>query len=114
MGFTEFLNEAVSEKEKEEFDPQELEMGIEDEKEHRDIYEIFKTILDEKNIEMPLTEEEYYQKIAEAHLRENPKYYSELKKLEGTSKNSEESKEVEEAVKPEAVSMIKSWMSKKK
>ena len=69
---------------KEEFDPKELEMGIKIESEHGDIYEDLLRWVDKKFIEvgMPWSKRELYEKIAKAHLREIPDYYSRLTKME--------------------------------
>lgn len=69
---------------KEEFDPKELEMGIKIESEHGDIYEDLLQWVDEQFIEvgMPWSKRELYEKIAKAHLREIPDYYSRLTKME--------------------------------
>jgi len=71
--FTEKINETI-----EPFDKKELEMGIKVESEHNDVYEY----LQEKFKDMPLTKTEFYEKIAKAHLREIPDYYSRLKIME--------------------------------
>lgn len=84
---------------KEEFDPKELEMGIKIESEHGDVYAELKKwagdLFREHSVEvmleddgeptMPWTEEEFYEKIAKAHLREMPDYYSRLTKMEKES-----------------------------
>ena len=69
---------------KEEFDPKELEMGIKIESEHGDIYEELRDWIDENQIQqgMPWSKKELYEKIAKAHLREIPDYYSRLTKME--------------------------------
>jgi len=67
---------------KETFDPKELEMGIKVESEHGDIYEYLDTYLETWNIQMPCKKEEFYERIAKAHLREIPDYYSRLSKME--------------------------------
>ena len=81
---------------KEEFDTKELEMGIKIESEHGDVYDELKKwagdLFREHSVEvmleddgepnMPWTEEEFYEKIAKAHLREMPDYYSRLTKME--------------------------------
>jgi len=69
---------------KEEFDPKELEMGIKIESEHGDIYEELRDWIDENQIQqgMPWSKRELYEKIAKAHLREMPDYYSRLTKME--------------------------------
>jgi hypothetical protein len=109
--FKEFFNkELITEEKEEEFDPKEIELGIEEEKEHKDIYDLLKAWADENKLEMPITEEEYYLMIVKAHLRENPAYYTDFLNCS----EEEIPKEIEEAVKPEAIAMIKSWMSKGK
>lgn len=57
-------------------------MGIEIEREHRDLLDLFKEKLAEKGVEMPLSDEEFFSMVAEAHLRELPDYYTRLKKME--------------------------------
>ena len=59
-----------------------LEIGIEIEKEHTDLYNYFKKYLDSFKIKMPISEVEFYKMIAEAHLRELPDYYDRLLKIE--------------------------------
>lgn len=58
----------------------ELEMGIEVEKEHKDVYDILK-----KEYDIDWTLEEFAKKIAEAHIKELPDYYTRLKKMESES-----------------------------
>ena len=71
--FTDKINES-----KEEFDSKELEMGIKIESEHNDVYEYLKDHFKY----MPISKEEFYERIAKAHLREIPDYYSRLKVME--------------------------------
>lgn len=85
MSFTTFLAEAmenpdmdVEEVSGEEFDTQEMELGMKEEKEHRDLYDIMKQCADDNKIEMPLSEDDFYLTIVKAHLREDDKYYSKL------------------------------------
>lgn len=59
-----------------------LKMGIKIESEHGDVYEYLDNYLEPFNIKMPFTKEEFYKKIAEAHLREMPDYYTRLVKME--------------------------------
>ena len=68
----------------EKFDPNELAMGIEVEKEHTDNPAIAK-------------------EIAKDHLAELPDYYTRLKKMEEEGKKELKSKEVEEALNPRGV-----------
>lgn len=71
--FTDRINES-----KENFDSKELQMGIKVESEHNDVYEY----LQEHFKDMPLSKEDFYKRIAKAHLREIPDYYSRLKIME--------------------------------
>lgn len=71
--FTEKINENKSE-----FNSNELDMGIKVESEHNDVYEYLKDHFGE----MPLSKSEFYEKIAKAHLKEIPDYYSRLKVME--------------------------------
>ena len=66
---------------KEDSDTQ-LEMGIKIEKEHNDIYEYLCKYLKDNELEMPLSEDEFAEKIAKAHLREMDDYYTRLIKME--------------------------------
>ena len=59
-----------------------IELGVAVEKEHKDIWDLFKKFVDDNKLEMPLTEEDFYKKIAEAHLKELPDYYTKLAKME--------------------------------
>lgn len=86
MSFTTFLAEAMENPDmdveevsgEEEFDPQEIETGMKEEKEHQDLYDIMKQCADDNKIEMPLSEDDFYLTIVKAHLREDDKYYSKL------------------------------------
>ena len=62
---------------------EELKIGIQIEKEHGDLYEYFKNFLSERGIDMPMNEDEFYERIARAHLREMKDYYTKLVKMEG-------------------------------
>jgi hypothetical protein len=89
--FTDKINES-----KEEFRVKELELGIKIESEHGDVYDELKNwakktfqdesvevMLDDKGDPiMPWTEKEFYEKIAKAHLKEIPDYYTRLNKME--------------------------------
>ena len=67
---------------KKEYDPIQLEKGIKIEKEHGDLYNFIEDYLSSYNMEMPLTEVEFCEIIAKAHLRELPDYYSRLENIE--------------------------------
>ena len=73
--FTDRINESNKDSE--------LEMGIKIESEHGDIYDHLDSYLESFNVPMPWSKEEFYKKIAEAHLREMPDYYTRLNKMEG-------------------------------
>jgi hypothetical protein len=64
------------------YDPKELEMGKKIEMEHNDIWRKLDSYLESFNIQMPFSEEEFYELIAKAHLRELPDYYTRLKIME--------------------------------
>lgn len=66
----------------ENIDPNELKMGIKIEKEHSDIWRRLDSYLESYNVAMPFTEDEFYELIAKAHLKELPDYYSRLKIME--------------------------------
>ena len=115
MSFREYFNEAMEEKEvEEEFDPKELERGIEVEREHKDIWDTLKTWADEHSLELPFTEEEFYAMVAKDHLKEIEDYYTRLDKMESEAGETTEEKPVEEAVSPEATKLVNSWKKKPK
>lgn len=60
----------------------ELEAGIKIESEHGNIYKELQSYLKENDVPMPWSEEEFYTKIAKAHLKEIPDYYTRLTKME--------------------------------
>lgn len=63
----------------------ELEMGIKIESEHLDVYEELEQWLKstfKDYSKMPWTKKEFYTKIAKAHLKELPDYYTRLAKME--------------------------------
>ena len=77
-------------------DDDQLKKGIKVESEHGDIYEQLKEWMDKTYKEystMPWSKEEFYGKIAKAHLREIPDYYKRLEKMEKEWKKNE-SKEI--------------------
>jgi len=79
-----FTDKVIKESvENEQFDPKELEMGVKIESEHNDIYNELKEW--SSDVKLPWSETEFYEKIAKAHLREIPDYYSRLKIMEGGS-----------------------------
>lgn len=60
----------------------ELQMGIEVQSEHEDVYNELKDLLDKSGIKMPWTREEFFKKIAKDHLKEIEDYYTRLKEME--------------------------------
>jgi len=61
----------------------ELKMGVEVESEHADTLDFFKKLLKKNDVEMPISDEEFFKMIALAHLREMKDYYTKLKAMEG-------------------------------
>jgi len=61
-----------------------LEMGVEVEKEHKDIFDHLSSLLGE---DMPWTLEEFCGKVAKAHLKEFSDYYTLLTKMENQAKS---------------------------
>ena len=55
-----------------------LEIGIEVEKEHKDLYERVKNMFEKNGIKMPISETEFYKTIAKAHIKEDKYYYDKL------------------------------------
>ncbi len=68
-----------------EFDPKQLEMGIKIEMEHNDVWDDIASYCDGHNIDHPMSEKDFYERIAKAHLSEIPDYYSRLKVMEEDS-----------------------------
>jgi hypothetical protein len=60
----------------------ELAAGSKIEAEHRGVYDLVKGMLDEQDCEMKMSEDEFFKRIALAHLEEMPDYYAKLKKME--------------------------------
>lgn len=56
----------------------ELDQGVEEEKEHDNLYSFLVDYLEAKDVEFPLSENEFYEWIAAAHLLEDQNYYSKL------------------------------------
>ena len=94
MSFREYFNEEMEEKEvEEEFDPKEIELGMEDEAVHKELYNKFKVWADENKLELPMTEEEFLMDIVTEHLRLNPTEYTDALKCKEGEEVVEESKE---------------------
>ena len=90
MSFRKFFLEEVEENIDNEFDSEQLEMGIETEKEHGDLYEVLENWAKENKLELPVSFDEFAEYITKAHLKEIPDYYTRLQKMEKDAKNSEE------------------------
>lgn len=65
---------------REAYSSREISMGIKEEKEHADVYDTYTKVLDKKKVKNPLTMEQFAKQVAKAHLKEDPKYYTKLKK----------------------------------
>jgi len=59
-----------------------LEIGTEVESEHESLYNSIDNYLESFNIQMPFDKKEFFRRIAETHLKEDPNYYTKLKKME--------------------------------
>lgn len=68
------------------YDAKELKMGIEVEKEHKDLFEKIKEFCDKNNLKMPFSEEEMFSIIAKSHIKEIGDYYQRLRKMEDEAK----------------------------
>jgi rubrerythrin len=55
-----------------------LEKGIEVEKEHTDVYELMEDFLKKHDLKMPLTRKEFFEMVAKAHIKEVKDYYDKL------------------------------------
>lgn len=75
------------EKKKDDYNPQEIKMGIEIEKEHKDLYDHLTDYLKSYNLQMPMSLEEFATWITKAHLREIPNYNTLLKQMEVSAKS---------------------------
>jgi hypothetical protein len=56
----------------------EHEIGMKVEKEHADVYDLFKKFIEKNNLEMPITKDEYYDMVIKAHTKESKTYYRDL------------------------------------
>ena len=64
------------------FEDKQLELGLNIEKEHNDIYEYLDKYFKDNNIANPLSEKDFYEMIAKAHIKEIPDYYTRLMVVE--------------------------------
>jgi len=60
----------------------ELKKGIKVEEEHEDLYDFFVKEFKKIDTDMPISKEDFYKKIAQAHLKEMPDYYTKLAQME--------------------------------
>ena len=67
-------------KTKEAYSKKEMGLGKKEEVEHMDIYDTFAQVFKRKNIKVPMTKEQFVVSVAKAHLKEDPHYYTKLKK----------------------------------
>ena len=65
-----------------------LKLGKKIEAEHQDLYTFFSNFCRANGLKMPITEDRFFEKIAEAHLREIKDYYTRLKQMEDAAKKS--------------------------
>lgn len=78
-----------------------LEMGIDVEKEHTDVYNFIKSKLEKKGEQMPISRDKFYSMIAKAHLKELKDYYTRLQKMEeGISKEAVDFSEINALIQP--------------
>jgi len=82
----EFLSKNLIGESKTDFDPIQLKAGIKVESEHGDVYEDLTRYLKSFDVPMPWSKMEFYKKIAKAHLREMPDYYTHLLRMESDNK----------------------------
>lgn len=68
------------------YDPKEIQMGVEAEKEHKNVYDLFESFCKKNNLKMPISEKELYEMITKVHLGELENYYTRLKKMEKEGK----------------------------
>lgn len=61
----------------------ESERGFEIEKEHKDLFELVNKKIEDGD---PISEEDFYSMIVNAHLKEIPDYYTRLEKMEEEAK----------------------------
>ena len=81
MKFSDYFYEA-EDKEKPEYDEEQMKIGLADEKEHDDIWEVFEKFAEENKLELPITHEEFTEMIVKAHLKKDPNYYTKEQKIE--------------------------------
>ena len=57
--------------------------GIRIESEHEDLYNYFEKYLKKNKLKMPIDKVGFYKMIVKVHIKEDSKYYSKLKLIEG-------------------------------
>jgi len=65
------------------YDNKQLSMGRKVEKEHKDVFDLMNKAFEDAGAKMPVTEDQFYEMIAKAHLDELKDYYTRLHKMEG-------------------------------
>lgn len=101
MNFSDFFKESFKEQE-EEFNTKEMALGLEEEKkEHKDIWERLLNWSEDNDYELPFTEDEFFEMIVKAHLKEYPNYYSEISQVEHEKKYEEKEPEEESRQNPD-------------
>jgi len=93
MKFSQYIDENTAGN-KEDFDPREVSLGLEDEKsEHMDIWTKLQNWAEDNDYQLPFSEDTFFDMIVKAHLKEHPKYYTEFADLEQQDKYYEIEKE---------------------
>ena len=88
----------------EKFDPEQMSMGVEVEREHKPTIEKIKASI--KDGQITMTDEEIYSSVASDHLSEFQDYYSRLKNMEDEAKAEKGEKETEPKI-------VSGWLIKK-
>jgi hypothetical protein len=92
--FLDFFYESEAKNSQEE---EQLVKGTKTEHEHSDLWNIFSEWAKEKDLELPVDEETFYETIAKSHVSEIPDYYDRLAKMENDAKGKKEVDEDTEA-----------------
>jgi len=71
-------------------DSDQVKAGTKTEKEHENLYSFLSDWLEAKDVEFPMSEDEFYQWIAAAHLNEIKDYYDRLDTMEKEAKKEKE------------------------
>jgi len=89
MNFQEYFFEAEGKEVEKDFEEEQLKKGTKTESEHSDLWKLISDWAEEKEIDAPMTAEEFYKHIAQAHVKEIPDYYDRLDKMETEAKEGE-------------------------